>query len=381
MKKLLAIILVISALSALLTVASFAEDNIYNKILIVNLNLPASESANSIRPIENEQELELLIEYAKMHLVSDEKANTVKFTAKLTSTSDFEEDRHLFEALPGVKASLATVTPNVTATVTVKVENLKSDVLLSLTKIDCVETVSAYTKIVPGHIYPDIVMKFTDVPEDAWYSEYVGKAYFYGIMEGTYNEPPTVTFEPNATLTRAMLVTMIGRFEERLYGELTVSTDTMFTDVKAGKWYSDYVAWAAEKGVVEGYPDGTFRPNAPVTREEAITILGRYCDKNLPKSKWHNNMTQYYFPYTDTAEISGFAKEWVKYGIEIDAVHYEKADHDSTLADAPECYFEPKRSMTRAEVAKVAYAFLSYLEANIENGFRTPEFIFEAVTR
>ncbi len=315
MKKLLAIILVISALSALFTVASFAEDNIYNKILIVNLNLPASESANSIRPIENEQELELLIEYAKMHLVSDEKANTVKFTAKLSSTSDFEEDRHLFEALPGVKVSLKTVTPNVTATVTVKVENLKSDVLLSLAKIDCVETVSAYTKNVRDHLFPDVVINFTDVPEDAWYSEYVGKAYFYGIMEGTYNEPPTVTFEPNATLTRAMLVTMIGRFEERLYGELTVSTYDMFTDVKAGKWYSDYVAWAAEKGVVEGYPDGTFRPNAPVTREEAITILGRYCDKNLPKSKWHNNMTQYYFPYTDTAEISGFAKEWVKYGI------------------------------------------------------------------
>lgn len=370
MKKLLAIILVISALSALITVASFAEDNIYNKILIVNLNLPASESANIIRPIENEQELELFIEYAKMHLISDEKANAVEFTAKLTSTSDFEEDRHLFEALPGVKASLATVTPNVTATVTVKVENLTSDVLLTLAEIDCVESVSAYTKIVFGHIYPDIVMNFTDVPENAWYSEYVGKAYFYGIMEGTYNEPPTVTFEPNATLTRAMLVTIIGRFEERLYGELTVSTEGVFTDVKTGKWYSDYVAWAAEKGVIEGYPDGTFRPNAPVTREEAVTILGRYYHKNAPSMAQAPAIYIYYYPHTDAAEISSWAISHVNSGMLYGAVHFEKANGEAPTENAPEYYFEPKRSITRAEAAKVSYIFLSKLEISIERGYQ-----------
>ncbi len=206
---------------------------------------------------------------------------------------------------------------------------------------------------------------YNDIKSDAWYYDYVTKVYDMKLMFGT----TSTTFEPNATLTRAMLVTMIGRFEERLYGELAVSTEGVFSDVKSGKWYSDYVAWAAEKGVVEGYPDGTFRPNAPVTREEAVTILGRYHNKNAPGMLMSDAMLRPYYPHTDTAEISDWAEKWVTLGMSMGAVHFVMRDSFGKPETAPEYYFEPSRTITRAEAAKVAYIFLSNLEESIERGY------------
>ncbi len=211
---------------------------------------------------------------------------------------------------------------------------------------------------------------YNDIKPDAWYYDYVTKVYDMKLMFGT----TSTTFEPNATLTRAMLVTMIGRFEERLYGELTVSTESVFSDVKAGKWYSAYVAWAAEKGVVEGYPDGSFRPNAPVTREEAVTILGRYYDETAPDMLISDAMLRPYYPHTDTAEISDWAKKWVHLGMSLGAVHFEMGAVDADPESAPEYYFRPNDTITRAEAAKVAYVFLSNLEESIESGRRHYEY-------
>ncbi len=363
MKKLLAVILI---LSALLSVQVFAEDNIYNKICLVNPNLPAHEIEDATKVIDNAEQLEALIEYVKTYKISDKETNTVEFKVNLSSTSDFEENRHLFEALPDTKVSLSRISPDVTATAKIKAESLTPDVLLSLAEIDCVEKITASTKMIPQHYYPAVVMNFTDVPEDAWYRKHVENAYFYGIMEGSYNDPPTIVFEPNATLTRAMLVTIIGRFNERINGTLPEGTEFAFSDVKAGKWYSDYVAWAAEKGVVEGYPDGSFRPDAPVTREEAVTILGRYYHNTAPKDRIFNGELITYHPHNDTDSIADWAQNWVLDAMMIGAVDCELFRLDR---ENPEYYFEPKRSMTRAEAAKVAYVYLNELELSIERGY------------
>lgn len=207
--------------------------------------------------------------------------------------------------------------------------------------------------------------EFADVNKSAWYCEHVNNACSMGLMEGT----TATTFEPNAALTRAMLVTMIGRFDERLNGTLGEAGENPFSDVKAGKWYTDYVIWAAEIGIVEGYPDGTFRPDKEVTREEAVTILGRYYKLNAPETVYTCTILVTYFPHTDTAEIADWAQKWVYEGMRIGAIHYEKANYGDTMADAPEYYFEPGRSMTRAEAAKVAYIFLNDLRLSIEKGY------------
>jgi len=80
-------------------------------------------------------------------------------------------------------------------------------------------------------------------------------------------------FDPNGSATRAQVVTVLWR----LAGE-PASSGSSFSDVTAGSWYADAVAWAAEAGVTTGYPDDTFRPNNAVTRQEFLTFLFRFTE-------------------------------------------------------------------------------------------------------
>ena len=106
---------------------------------------------------------------------------------------------------------------------------------------------------------------FGDVPND-WSRAGICAVTERGLMQGT---SPT-TFAPNAFASRAMLVTVLYRMEER-----ESAPDAGFSDVAAGQWYTEAVNWAAASGVVNGYPDGTFQPNKPVTRQETAAILAR----------------------------------------------------------------------------------------------------------
>ena len=109
---------------------------------------------------------------------------------------------------------------------------------------------------------------FLDVkPEDVWYDavRYVNEAgLFLGVSD--------TSFAPEGAMTRAMFVTVLGR----LAGASGSGKPSAFTDVEPGLWYSDYVDWAAERGIVEGYGDGRFGPGDTVTREQAAVILARY---------------------------------------------------------------------------------------------------------
>ena len=78
-------------------------------------------------------------------------------------------------------------------------------------------------------------------------------------------------FAPEDAMTRAMFVTVLAR----LSGD-TLTEQTSFSDVPAGQWYSAAVSWAAENGIVLGYPDGTFAPDKAVSREDAMTLLVRF---------------------------------------------------------------------------------------------------------
>jgi len=209
---------------------------------------------------------------------------------------------------------------------------------------------------------------YVDVPLDAWYYEYVSHLSASYIFLGVSDSPKT--FEPNSTLTRAMLVTVLMRHQTTLVGTTEKgSFKGRFTDVKDGKWYTEAVEWAAENGYINGYPDGTFRPNAPVTREEAVTILGRYHNKNAPGMLMSDDMLRPYYPHTDTAEISDWAEKWVHLGMSLGAVHFVMRDSFGKPETAPEYYFRPGDTITRAEAAKVAYIFFSNLEVSIARGY------------
>ena len=111
------------------------------------------------------------------------------------------------------------------------------------------------------------VTDFTDVAKDSWYYTDVDfvaqKGYFKGMS--------ATTFEPDTEMSRAMFVTVLARYA----GVKVNDSQSAFTDVPTGTWYTGAVNWAAQKKIVEGRGNGIFDPNASVTREEMCTILDR----------------------------------------------------------------------------------------------------------
>lgn len=108
---------------------------------------------------------------------------------------------------------------------------------------------------------------FEDVDPEQWFYDEVKYVYDNGLMQGTSDKK----FDPALETSRAMVVTILYRQQ----GE-PAAPDADFTDVADGKWYTAAIAWAADVGVVEGYPDGTFQPEKQISRQEVATIMYRY---------------------------------------------------------------------------------------------------------
>lgn len=111
-------------------------------------------------------------------------------------------------------------------------------------------------------------VSFTDVTEKDWFYNSVRKVYTLGIMSGVSD----TEFAPNANMSRAMAATVIYRASDRQFS----GTTSGFADVADGKWYSKAVAWAYEKGVVNGRTETTFVPDGNVTRGELAVMLDRF---------------------------------------------------------------------------------------------------------
>lgn len=109
---------------------------------------------------------------------------------------------------------------------------------------------------------------YNDVPADSWYGLCVQDVTSLGLMNGTGSEQ----FSPEAPLTRAMLVTVLWRMN----GAPQPKEALTFTDVDAGQWYSNAIAWAAEQKVVEGIGESRFAPNDWVGKEQMATIFFRF---------------------------------------------------------------------------------------------------------
>lgn len=110
-------------------------------------------------------------------------------------------------------------------------------------------------------------LPFTDVGKKSWYTAAVQYVYQHGIMTGT----GATAFEPNTTLSRAMVAQILYNLE----GQPAVEGESTFTDSNT-HWAAKAIAWAQETGVVNGYEDNTFRPNRAVTREELAQMLYNY---------------------------------------------------------------------------------------------------------
>lgn len=118
------------------------------------------------------------------------------------------------------------------------------------------------------HICPS--EPYTDLDTSLWYHEAVDFVLENGMMVGVGNNK----FDPNGTTTRAMIVTILWRLENKP----EVEAENPFDDVVKDIWYTDAVIWAASENVVEGYGNGMFGPEDPITREQLATILHRYSE-------------------------------------------------------------------------------------------------------
>lgn len=174
---------------------------------------------------------------------------------------------------------------------------------------------------------------FADVAKGSWYYEGVRYAYENGLMSGTGEG----TFSPDLPTSRGMLVTILYR----LAGSPAAGSAS-FTDVAKGQRYADGVAWASANGVVSGYPDGSFRPNDTITREQMAAILYQYAriQGKLDDSRADLSI------FSDLDSLSAYAKEPMSWAVAQGLFSGVSAD---TLA--------PGGSTTRAQAAVILTAF------------------------
>ena len=184
------------------------------------------------------------------------------------------------------------------------------------------------------------VPQFTDVPEGAWYHDYVYDLVYRSVVNGM----TATTYEPEGKLTRAQFVKLLACSLADAETLKTYEGRHPFKDSE-GHWAEAYIAWAKDKGIVEGVSATEFDPEAPITREQMATIFGRYALKQgieLPKS---DNAAG---SFPDADKISEYAREFV-----------ELMRIAGILNGYEDGTFRPQGNATRAEAAKLFSLFLS----------------------
>ena len=180
-------------------------------------------------------------------------------------------------------------------------------------------------------------LPFTDVTQDHWFYSAVAFAYEKGYFSGT----GATTFAPNDPMNRAMVATVL----HRVAGSGAATAGQVFSDVPAGQWYSAGIAWASEKGVVNGMGDGRYAPDTPVTREQLVTMLYRF-QKDYRKKAAPTTGDLNVFP--DRAAISDWARDAVSWAVGA-----------GLLRGRDTGYLDPAGTASRAEVATILQRFSS----------------------
>ena len=182
---------------------------------------------------------------------------------------------------------------------------------------------------------------FTDVVAGTWYYGAAAYAYNNGLFAGM---TPT-TFAPNATMTRAMLVSVLWR----LAGEPAPKAPNTFVDVPDGAWYTDAVTWAAENGVVSGIGGSRFDPSGFVTREQTAEILYNYAHSKGYDVSARADLTV--FP--DAGSVSGWAEKALSWANAAGLINGTVRDGQTIL--------DPQGSASRAQVAMILMNYVEHV--------------------
>ena len=175
---------------------------------------------------------------------------------------------------------------------------------------------------------------YSDLSTSAWYHTAVDYALNHGMMSGVGEG----RFDPDGSLSRAMLVQILWAME----GRPDAAEATAYTDVFPGAWYHSAVQWAAEQGVVSGYGDGSYGPERRITREELAVILYGYA-----RSKGYDlSAAGSLSGFADRGSLSGWAEQAMTWAV-----------GEGLISGKDGGVLDPAGSATRAEAAVILMNF------------------------
>lgn len=178
---------------------------------------------------------------------------------------------------------------------------------------------------------------FEDI-KGMWAEEFIK----YSVEKGYFSGLTKTKFGPNNSVTRAMVVAVLGRYENAEKTEEKVE----FSDVTGTEYYAPYLKWAKDNKIVAGYEDGTFKPNKEITRAELASIMTRYL-RDYKKMEVKGEAPE----FTDDAKLPAWAKtdiyDCVKLGI-IKGFK-DKDKNDGTM------FYDPTGYASRAQLATIFY--------------------------
>lgn len=172
---------------------------------------------------------------------------------------------------------------------------------------------------------------FRDVPSDNWAANAVAFVSSHELFHGTAAD----TFSPALPMTRGMLAVVLHNLE----GNPDAAFNDAFTDVGDGSWYAEAVSWAASRGIISGYGNGTFGAEDFVTREQLAVMLWRYAGSPAAAGGGQS--------FTDSGGVSGWAMDAVGWAVENGIINgYENG------------ILDPGGQATRAQAAQMLRNFL-----------------------
>ena len=205
-------------------------------------------------------------------------------------------------------------------------------------KLSLFLTLLTLTLIIVISISTVSAAKWTDVPDNAWYTSAVTKANELGIMNGT----SSTTFAPLKNLTRAEYVAILFRLSGGEEG-----LEFSFTDVPSNAWYRQYVGWAEKSGVITGYGNAqTFGGNELITREQLMLMTSRYMSYEWVSFDDSDKAVN----FNDSDKISSWAAD----GVEI-------TRRAGLITGDANGNFNPQAPATRAEIATIVVRYIEAL--------------------
>ena len=187
---------------------------------------------------------------------------------------------------------------------------------------------------------PEKELPFTDVKKSDW--SYKAIKYMYGnkYISGT----TSTTFSPKMKLTRGMLVTILHNME----GKPNVSGKSKFPDVQnTNEYYYSAVKWASKNNIVNGYNNGKFGPNDPITREQLAVMLNQYSIYKGTYKKTNADFTK----FSDSNKISDFAKWGMNWAV-----------GTGVITGTTEKTLIPQGTASREEAAAMIYKYFLSLK-------------------